>query len=160
MRKAKTLYAAYGSNLNIEQMKMRCPTAQPIAKTCLPDYRLVFQGMLRGAHANIIPAPGESVPLVIWEISAADEKALDRYEGVAGGYYTKEYLRGPVNGKQQDILIYIMTPHDHGIPNNGYLATIVQGYADFDLDVKILNAGLRYSTEKAKRREKEELLWN
>lgn len=100
------------------------------------------------------------MPIVIWEISAADEKALDRYEGVAGGYYTREYLHGTVDGKEQTILIYIMTPHDYGNPNDGYLATIVQGYADFDLDVKALNAGLRFSAEKAKRRKKEELLWN
>ena len=159
MKKTKTLYISYGSNLNIAQMKMRCPTAQPIAKTSLKDYRLVFQGMLQGAHAHVIPAPGESVPVVIWEISRADEKALDRYEGVAGGYYTKEYLPIDIDGKATKALIYIMTPHDHGIPNDGYLATIVQGYADFGLDVKALNAGLRFSTEKAKRRKKEELLW-
>ena len=35
MKKTKTLYISYGSNLNIAQMSMRCPTAQPIAKTSL-----------------------------------------------------------------------------------------------------------------------------
>ena len=139
MKKEKTLYIAYGSNLNIAQMRMRCPTAQPIAKTSLKDYRLVFQGMLQGAHANVIPAPGESVPVVIWEISRADEKSLDRYEGVAGGYYTKEYMTIKVNGRKRQALIYIMTPHDYGLPNDYYLGIIEQGYRDFNLDARVLN---------------------
>ena len=133
------LYAAYGSNLNKEQMAHRCPTAKPIAKGLLPDHALVFQGRPFGAHANVIPAKGESVPLVIWKITEADEAALDRYEGVAGGYYTKEYITLPINGKKRKVLIYIMTPHDVGYPTDAYLHTIAQGYKDFDLDVRYLN---------------------
>lgn len=38
MRKNKTLYVAYGSNLNIPQMGMRCPLARVYGVGILKDY--------------------------------------------------------------------------------------------------------------------------
>lgn len=135
----KQLYIAYGSNLNKVQMKHRCPTANPIAVATLKDHKLVFQGAPYGAHANVIPAKGWEVPVVIWEIGARDEAMLDRYEGVAGGYYTKEYYDIEVNGKMEKALIYIMTPRNFGVPSDNYLAIIAEGYQDFNLDIAPLN---------------------
>lgn len=146
----KTLYVAYGSNLNKIQMMHRCPTAKPIAKAWVHDYKLVFQGYPYGAHANIIPAPGTEVPVVVWEIGPKDEAALDRYEGVAGGYYTKEYLTIEVAGKMREALVYIMTPHDYGIPGDGYLETIAEGYKDFNLPVNYLNEAVEDAYAKRK----------
>lgn len=141
----KQLYIAYGSNLNTEQMAYRCPTAEPIAVATLKDHRLVFQGRPYGAHANVIPAKGEEVPVAIWEISARDEANLDIYEGVRGGYYTKEYMEIEVNGETQEALIYIMRPSPYGRPTDEYLNTITDGYVDFDLPIKALNDALIYS---------------
>lgn len=147
MKKHKQLYIAYGSNLSREQMKWRCPTAKPIAVSCLNDYKLVFQGKAHGAHANVIPAEGDSVPVVVWEITPTDERALDIYEGVAGGYYTKEYMEVEVNGEMKEALIYIMRPSGYGIPRDFYLEVIAQGYRDFNLDVRPLNRALRTTQE-------------
>ena len=146
MRKEmKRLYIAYGSNLNREQMAFRCPGARPICKSWLKDHRLVFQGSPAGAHANVIPEKGCQVPVAVWEIDIFDEIALDRYEGVAGGYYTKETMTVDVQGKKKEALIYIMTPHGYGLPTYGYLATIVGGYADFKLPADKLNEAVRFS---------------
>lgn len=141
----KRLYIAYGSNLNTEQMAWRCPGAKVLAKSWLHDYRLVFQGRRFGAHANVIPEAGQDVPVVIWEIDRYDEMALDRYEGVKGGYYTKETMKVEVNGKMREALIYIMTPNPYGIPDDFYLETIAKGYADFNLDVRILNDAVKHA---------------
>ena len=35
-------YLAYGSNLNLEQMSRRCPTARVVGKAQLENYRLAF----------------------------------------------------------------------------------------------------------------------
>lgn len=142
-------YIAYGSNLDRNQMVWRCPGAKAIAKSWLHDYRMVFQGRPFGAHANVIPAKGYDVPVVIWKISAADERALDRYEGVAGGYYTKEYMTVEVGGDMIECLIYIMTPNPYGLPTDSYLATIARGYDDFNLDIRVLNTAIRYAYDKA-----------
>lgn len=133
------LYIAYGSNLNTDQMSWRCPTAKPIAVATLKDHQLVFQGRPMGAHANVIPAEGKEVPVVVWEITDKDEKALDIYEGVKGGYYTKEYMDIEVNGKMVKALIYIMTPNPYGKPADHYLETIVEGYKEFNLPISVLN---------------------
>lgn len=144
----KQLYIAYGSNLDKSQMAFRCPGAKPVATSVLKDYRLVFQGNPYGAHANVIPEKGQEVPVAIWEISRKNEAALDLYEGVAGGYYTKEYMEVEIDGKPTEALIYIMTPHGHGVPDDSYLATIVRGYRDFDFSAKTLNDAVRYSAER------------
>lgn len=141
----KTLYIAYGSNLDTEQMAFRCPGAKVVAKSWLHDYRLVFQGMPYNAHANVIPEEGQDVPVTIWEITPQDEAMLDRYEGVRGGYYTKEYFRVEVNGRMRKALIYIMAPRNFGIPADGYLATIARGYQDFNFDIRVLNQALLHA---------------
>lgn len=146
------LYIAYGSNLNKGQMAYRCPTAEPIAKSWLHDHRLVFQGRPRNAHANVIPEKGQEVPVVIWKINARDEASLDRYEGVAGGYYTKEYMEVEVNGEMKEALIYIMTPHAFQTPSDHYLGVIAEGYRDFRFPIRTLNEALRHAFKNAGRR--------
>lgn len=143
----KKLYISYGSNLDTKQMAYRCPGAKVVAKSWLHDYRLVFQGAPYGAHANVIPEEGQDVPVAIWEIDKYDEMALDRYEGVRGGYYTKEYFTIEVDGEMKEALIYIMTPHDFGIPADLYLATIARGYSDFNLDIRVLNEAVQHAID-------------
>ena len=150
MKKRKQLYIAYGSNLNTEQMQWRCPGARPIAKSWLHDCRLVFQGRKYGSHANVIHEKGKEVPVVVWEIDERNEAMLDRYEGVAGGYYTKEYMEVEVAGRMKKALIYIMTPNDYGIPADGYVETIMEGYRDFNFPIYTLNEALIYSYDQVK----------
>ena len=40
---ANKLYVAYGSNLNLEQMARRCPTAKVVGIGVLKDYQLTFR---------------------------------------------------------------------------------------------------------------------
>ena len=41
---SKRLYVAYGSNLNFEQMKYRCPTAKLYDTGIIEGYELQFKG--------------------------------------------------------------------------------------------------------------------
>ena len=43
MKGKQRLYIAYGSNLNLEQMAFRCPTAKVVGKSELKDYELLFR---------------------------------------------------------------------------------------------------------------------
>jgi gamma-glutamylcyclotransferase (GGCT)/AIG2-like uncharacterized protein YtfP len=95
----------------------------------------------------VIPEKGQEVPVAIWEIDQWDEMALDRYEGVSGGYYTKETMEVEVAGKKKEALIYIMTPNPYGIPADGYLETIEQGYKDFNLPFSYLNEAVRHAID-------------
>lgn len=77
----KRYYIAYGSNLNIRQMKMRCPSARIIGTAEIPDYELLFKGSRTGSYLTVEPKTGENVPVAVWETTEEDEAALDHYEG-------------------------------------------------------------------------------
>ena len=85
------LYIAYGSNLNLEQMAFRCPTAKVVGKSELKDYELLFRGGRRGAVATVEPKAGSTVPVLVWEIQKKDEASLDLYEGYPN-FYDKQML--------------------------------------------------------------------
>ena len=154
---AKRYYIAYGSNLNIRQMRMRCPSARIIGTGEVPDYRLLFKGSKTGAYLTIEPWTGSSVPVVAWEVSAEDELALDRYEGCPTFYYKAE-LKLPVKGirtgkvRSRRVFVYIMhEDRDLGIPSRYYVNTCLEGYSAFGFDEGVLADAFRISLEGCRR---------
>ena len=136
----KRYYIAYGSNLNVRQMRMRCPSARIIGTSVLEDYELFFKGSKTGSYLTVEKKPGSSVLVGVWEVTPEDEKALDRYEGYPNFYYKKE-LTLPIKGirtgkiRKRRVFVYIM--HENrplGIPSISYLQTCIQGYDDFGFD--------------------------
>ena len=107
---SRKFYLAYGSNLNVEQMKYRCPGAVMIGKTYLEDYRITFRGNSRSGVANIEPRKGSRVPVGIWSITQTDEKALDRYEGFPFLYRKQEFRVKLPDLRTVTAIAYIMTP--------------------------------------------------
>ena len=124
---SKRYYIAYGSNLNIPQMRMRCPGARIIGTSVIEDYQLLFKGSKTGSYLTIEPMEGAKVPVVIWEVTETDEKALDRYEGYPNFYYKKEMtldIKGIRTGKvrRRDAFAYIMhEERELGIPSWYYV---------------------------------------
>lgn len=147
----KRYYLAYGSNLNTTQMKFRCPTARIIGKGVIPDYELLFKGSKTGAYLTIEERPGWKVPVAVWEVKPADEKALDRYEGFPTFYYKKELeitFKGIRTGKERtrEAFVYIM--HEErplGIPSRYYVETCAEGYESFGFDTDYLIEALKRS---------------
>jgi gamma-glutamylcyclotransferase (GGCT)/AIG2-like uncharacterized protein YtfP len=137
--KRNRLYIAYGSNLNLPQMAMRCPSARVVGATLMRNWRLLFRGAREGAVATREPCRGESVPVLVWAITPQDEAALDRYEGWPY-LYRKESVRVTLNGKQVRAMVYIMNEgRPLGEPSPRYFVTILDGYltAGFDPDVLV-----------------------
>ena len=91
-------YLAYGSNLNIKQMQMRCPGAKPVGTMVLDGYELLFKGSKTGSYLTIEKKKGGKVPVGIWQVSEQHEKALDRYEGFRYST-TRRRFRLPKEGK-------------------------------------------------------------
>jgi len=76
------LYFAYGSNLNVERLKGRCPSAQKIAEGVLRGYKLGFQNNDSGRIvANIIESQEDSVKGILYHIADAERRILDSCEG-------------------------------------------------------------------------------
>jgi hypothetical protein len=134
------LYAAYGSNMDPAQMLQRCPSS-PLAGTgWLPGWRLTFGGEdlgWEGSLATIVqddagatdspaPSPGRpsAVFVVLYDLSAADERTLDSWEGADLGLYTKIRLR--VHTLEGDRLawLYVLDAFEGGLPSARYLGVI------------------------------------
>tara|TARA_R110001592_G_C13123698_1_gene745993 strand:- start:742 stop:1188 length:447 start_codon:yes stop_codon:yes gene_type:complete len=136
------LYGAYGSNLNLRQMKVRCPQAVPVGTVTVNGLRLVFRGV-----ADVEFTADHSVPLGLWKITEQCEAALDIYEG-----YPRMYGKQTIGIKglqaalgAKDVLIYTMNSTDIYPPCMSYLNAINEGYKDFDLDVEALQYAIKDS---------------
>lgn len=157
MERAKKYYIAYGSNLNLEQMKRRCPDAKLLGTGTIRDYGLLFRGSPKNAVATIEPSIGEKVPVGVFEISDWDEKYLDCYEGYPHMYY-KNSVNIEIRGEKTDAMIYLMHPkYGMGIPSRNYYQTVREGYIECGLDVSYLDNSVRnmqIEIEKIKMQEK------
>lgn len=161
--KNQKLYLAYGSNLNVEQMLYRCPDASVFGTAVLEDYRLLFKGSKTGSYLTVESCQGSTVPLGVWRVSEADERALDRYEGFPSFYYKRELVLPVKNAKTGKVtnrrsFIYIM--HEErkiGSPSVSYLKTCGEGYRDFGFDTDPLIEALSLSNEKAEIHNREEV---
>lgn len=136
----RTLYLAYGSNMNQEQMKVRCPGAEPVGKGLLEDYQLLFRAGGKGVYLTVEPRLGYAVPVAVWSVSPADEAALDEYE-VYPSLYSKEWVdvafQEFATGQLQrgKGLLYVMTDgHPLAKPGKAYVEACLEGCRSFDLD--------------------------
>lgn len=147
----KRYYAAYGSNLNILQMRYRCPSAKVIGTAEISDYRLLFKGSKTGAYLTIEKQKGSVVPVGIWEVSAADERSLDRYEGFPNFYYKTEMsldIKAIRTGKirRRKCFVYIMhEERELALPSRSYVRTCIEGYFNFDFNTKYLKQAIQDS---------------
>lgn len=147
----KRYYIAYGSNLNVPQMRMRCPKARILGTSVIEDYQLLFKGSKTGSYLTIEPKTGAEVPVAVWEVTETDEKELDRYEGYPNFYYKKDMtldIKGIKTGKirRREAFVYIM--HEErklGIPSRYYVKTCLDGYRAFGFDEKYLFDAIRIS---------------
>jgi len=133
------IYIAYGSNMNKEQMKRRCPNAIPIGKGILKNYKLIFRGV-----ADIIKSEGNEVPIAVWKITKECEKALDRYEGFPY-LYRKEIVTIEIEGKEKEGMVYVMNSEKIAPPNRLYYNVIAEGYKDFDIELATLEKAVMES---------------
>lgn len=148
-KKEPRLYVAYGSNLNIQQMAHRCPTARLYATGVIKDYELQFKGQPQSAFATIEKKAGSEVPVAVWEIQRADEYFLDRYEGYPSHYFKKDVPVELKDGREINAMVYIMNLRmSFGMPSTHYYRTVHQGYLDCELDTSVLDKALGDSAMK------------
>lgn len=150
MNKKLKLYAAYGSNMNLEQMARRCPNANVLCIGALNGYRLTFRGNGSGAGvANVEPAEGSSVPIVVWTITPRCEKVLDIYEGYPR-LYIKETMKIETKLGAMNAMFYVMTKEYANrpvTPGGRYYGIIQRGYEDHEIDTMPLMENLHRASK-------------
>lgn len=126
-------YFAYGSNMNPERMIQRCPGVWPLFPGTLENFRLEFDG--RG-HATIRPDEGGLAQGVVWRIDNFHEDALDGFEGLASGVYSKDLVT-VIGPEYQSVrcLTYISTDPEIGVPTQEYLQHLIKGMEYFGITI-------------------------
>jgi hypothetical protein len=122
-----TLYAAYGSNLDPEQMHQRCPHSPLTGVGWLQGWRIAFGAEdlgWEGALATVVEEPGSQVFVGLYDVTEADAAALDTWEGAASGLYTKIRVRAhTLTSDGQGVLAwtYVLLGYEGGLPSARYL---------------------------------------
>ncbi len=121
------LYAAYGSNMDPVQMAARCPHSPRRGSGWLEGWRLAFGGEdigWEGAMATVVEEAGERVFVVVYELSADDEAALDQWDGASLGYYRKAKVRAATTDGEVLAWLYVLNDYEGGLPAARHLGII------------------------------------
>src|ERR1700733_15918751 len=92
------LYFAYGSNMLLEQITKRCPSAKFSGSATLQGYRLAFTRISTRQWpgygvADVVPEPSGCVWGALFEIANEDVPSLDKSEGYQPGRKLNAYQR-------------------------------------------------------------------
>jgi cation transport regulator ChaC len=152
------LVFAYGSNMDIAQMRERCPDSkhrfEPVVakaegwKLCFPRY----SDNRKGGVGSIIRAPGEVVRGIVYQIvTSRDLKRLDTREGIfAKAYHRERLVVKTLEGKDLETWTYVAVPQDapprHYAPAKEYLALYICGAEQFSIDVAYVESLRKIST--------------
>ena len=132
----RTLYFAYGSNLDPRQFRRRCPGSTIVGRARLPDYQLSFtrySTKRKGGVADIVPNPGAEVWGVLYDVDDAGMAALDEYENAPRSYRRETVRVFDDQGVGLEAVAYIANQTGVFAPSRMYLGLIVQGARDHGL---------------------------
>ena len=131
------LYFAYGSNMDWDQMKNRCPSTQFVGLAVLRDYQLAFTRKSKKRNcgvADVVPASGKEVWGVVYEITDGDRANLDECEGYREGRDTNSYWRKECtvhlvdDHKDVKVWTYFAEPQQNPpLPNSEYKNLLLSG---------------------------------
>lgn len=104
------LYFAYGSNMDAAAMAARCPRSAPVGLARLPRHRFT---LMRQGYATVARDARGDVWGLLWTLALADVPALDRWEEISRGLYSKT-VQPVVRAKGAAVraLLYVGGPAD------------------------------------------------
>ncbi len=112
------LYAAYGSNLDPSQMAERCPHSPQRGTGWLAGWRLTFGGEgWDGALPTLAEDSESQVFVALYDLTQADEAALDEWESAATQLYRKVRIRVATLDGEQRAWVYVLNDFEGGLPS-------------------------------------------
>jgi cation transport regulator ChaC len=125
------LYFAYGSNMDREAMRLRCPNSRSLSRARLARHKFFI---MSSGYASVKQDPRADVRGVLYDLALSDVPALDRYEELGRGLYSK--VTQPVlrdEGAPVRALVYIGRSQIEGTPSSAYLAAVIAAARDWSL---------------------------
>lgn len=130
------IYFAYGSNMDLNRMKTRCPDSLFIGKACLNGYKIMFDKYSPRWGCGVADIVGNSSSEVwglIYEVTESDLKQLDHYEGVPDLYIRIKVNVIAENNKYLHVTTYeVVTKESFAPPTTEYLSIIKEAAEKFN----------------------------
>jgi len=112
----------------LSQMARRCPRSRADGVARLEGWRFRINA---AGWATVVPEAKARVYGRLWRLDLPDEAALDVYEDLASGLYTKHRMTvHAAAGGLREAMVYLATDSTPGIPEGRYLEPIVAAAAD------------------------------
>jgi cation transport regulator ChaC len=137
-----TLYFAYGANMNRALMRRHCPGAREIGLAALFGCGFIIT---TDGYASIVPKRGGRVHGVLWRLTARDLAALNDYESIASGLYSKLTLPVRRAGGRMPAVVYVARARNAGRPKPGYLDVVLTAARDWGLPEPYVRSLERWS---------------
>ena len=137
-----TLHFAYGSNMSRALMGMRCPGATVVGTAALRGWRFV---VTRDGVGSIAPWPGAVVHGVLWRVGPRDLAAVNAYEDLDSGLYTRRFLPVRCDGRLAPALLYIARWRGRGTPRPGYMSVVVEAAHEWGFPDRYIRSLQRWS---------------
>lgn len=127
------LYAAYASSLDPAAMQRRAPHSPLRGTGWLPGWRLAFAGEELGWEgsvatvvetATIAGDSRHSVFVALYEVSEADEAAMDEWEGLDLRSFRKLKVRVETMDGPRTAWLYVVDSYEGGLPSARYLGML------------------------------------
>jgi gamma-glutamylcyclotransferase (GGCT)/AIG2-like uncharacterized protein YtfP len=129
------LIFAYGANMDVAAMALRCPRSKPLGPARLMRHRLV---VMREGWLNVARDPRGNVHGILWDVALADVAALDRFEGVREGLYAKALQSVVTATGPRRALVYFGANAGPGIARADYLAAVIAAARQWELPAEAL----------------------
>jgi hypothetical protein len=137
-----SLHFAYGSNMSRALMGMRCPGATAVGTATLRGWRFVITA---DGIGSIMLRPGAILHGVLWRLGPRDLAAINAYENLDSGLYTRRLLGVRCNGRLAPALLYIARWRGQGMPRPGYMSVVVQAAREWGFPEHYIRSLQRWS---------------
>jgi gamma-glutamylcyclotransferase (GGCT)/AIG2-like uncharacterized protein YtfP len=128
------VYLAYGSNMDPEQMRARCPDAPLLGPARIPGRRLAFTRMSvrtfpGSGVADLVPDAGLTAWGALYRVTDDDLRTLDDYEGAGSAYRRVTIAVRPTEDSDMAAVTYVVArPSPSEIPPSpAYLERMLAG---------------------------------
>lgn len=131
---------AYGSNLDLDRLRKRTPSAVKVSNASIKGYQFKCNKISNtgSSKGNIVftNRPEDEVWGVIFEIDDNEKKALDDAEGLGQGYNETKLTVTDTLNQSQLVQVYVADPtavNDNLLPFDWYKEFIVSGAVSNEL---------------------------
>lgn len=129
-------YFAYGSNMDVAQMKSRCQSAKCLGRFVLENHVLCFPrrsgtNWAGSGVASIVPKEGQSVEGVLYDLVPSQWEHLCSLEGVPNSYEVKDIrVRNVESRRLRQVKVFVAIPEEPNAsydPDPEYIETLERG---------------------------------